>query len=144
MTAEFMVRAGETRETRVPVSQDFKAMGDDTGGAYALCEFELRGAPPHIHRHEDEGLYVLEGAIEVTVGGTKLLASKGDFVFMPKNVPHSIVLVEEPARVLSLSTPSGFEHLCEDLAEARMPGHDHSPEAMAAIQARYGWVPVKE
>ena len=45
-----------------------KAAGKDTHEAFTLMEFTLPpsfGPPPHIHRREDEGFYVLEGELNV-------------------------------------------------------------------------------
>jgi hypothetical protein len=47
---------------------EFKAVSEDTGGAYAAVEVRatpgLPGPPPHIHHREDEAFYVLEGEPE--------------------------------------------------------------------------------
>ena len=46
-----------------------KIGSDSTGGAYALIE-EIEpprwSSPPHIHRHEDETFYILEGEYGIT------------------------------------------------------------------------------
>ena len=50
----------------------FKASGKDTGGAYALTDSVVPpggGPPPHLHHREDEAFWVLEGELEVMVGG---------------------------------------------------------------------------
>src|SRR5688500_2993611 len=121
----------------------FKATGADTDGAYALCEFEAYDVPAHIHLREDESLYVLTGEADVTVGDTTTRVATGDFIFMPKGIPHSIAPVPGVAtRMLAISTPPGFEHFMEDLTEALAAGHDRGSPEVAAIRERYGWVPV--
>jgi len=46
----------------------FKAVGEDTGEAYALCEVVVApqggGTPPHRHSRENESFYVQEGELE--------------------------------------------------------------------------------
>jgi mannose-6-phosphate isomerase-like protein (cupin superfamily) len=46
------------------------ATGDDTNGKYALWEAIVPpsgGPPPHVHSREEEGFYILEGEITLTV-----------------------------------------------------------------------------
>ena len=52
----------------------FLATGEDTNGKYAMWEAVVPpggGPPPHVHSREEEGFYVLEGEIKLTVGGTQ-------------------------------------------------------------------------
>ena len=49
----------------------FLATGDDTDGKYAMFEAIVPpggGPPPHVHSREEEGFYVLEGAVTLRVG----------------------------------------------------------------------------
>src|SRR5260370_34416428 len=49
------------------------------------------GDPPrHVHEHEDEAFYVLEGRLTATIGGdTTLTAGPGEGVFLPRGKAHS-------------------------------------------------------
>jgi len=141
----FLVEAGRGRATRVPIPNSlFKAVGTDTNGAYALLEYEVTfDIPLHIHHREDEATYVLEGSVTIRVGDDNFTLTRGDFLFMPKGIPHSIARnAESRIRILALSTPSGFEHFMEDLTEALTAGHDRSSAEVAAIRARHRWEPV--
>lgn len=70
-------------------------------------------------------------------------AGSGDFVFMPKDVAHSIALASPPpVRFLAVSTPSGIEHSMEDMSEALAAGHDRSSPEVAAIRRAHGWEPT--
>lgn len=70
-------------------------------------------------------------------------AGSGDFVFMPKDVAHSIALTSPPpVRFLAVSTPSGFEHSMEDMSEALAAGHGRSSPEVAAIRRAHGWEPT--
>jgi quercetin dioxygenase-like cupin family protein len=141
----FFVESGSGRPTRVPVpNAHFKAVGADTNGAYALLEYQVAyDIPLHVHRREDEATYVLEGIVEVRLGDRCYTLKRGDFLFMPRRVPHSITMSSQPPiRILALSTPSGFEHFMEDLAEALAAGHDRSSAQVAAIRAKHQWEPA--
>jgi len=138
----FLVDHGTGRPTRIPVPKSyFKALSADTGGAYTFGEYDLTyDFPPHIHHREDEGIYVLEGGITVSVGDDTFSMGPGDFAFMPKDVPHSITLASErPVRILAISTPGGFEHLMEDLVELQTAGHDPASPEWHAFQTKHAW-----
>lgn len=95
--------------TRITV----KARAADTSGGYGLIEQELPAgfAPPlHIHHGEDEQFYILEGRLTFQCGGRRLELRAGDFLMLPRGVPHTFV-VEPPgkARLLQLTSPGGAE-----------------------------------
>jgi quercetin dioxygenase-like cupin family protein len=98
-----------------------KATKESTGGAYGLVEVvEPPGAasPVHIHRGEDETLWVLEGEYTALCGDQEIVASTGGFVLLPRDVPHSLrVTGAGQARALLLFTPGGFEGYFRELGE---------------------------
>jgi len=49
----------------------------------------------------DALVMVLEGAVDLTIGGTRVHATPGTLVRMPGNVPHAVE-APEPARMLLL------------------------------------------
>lgn len=68
-----------------------RATAADTGGAYTMIEAIAspgNGPPAHLHRNEDETLYVLEGDIEITNGDKVLKAQPGAVAFVPKGTVH--------------------------------------------------------
>ena len=46
--------------------------------------------PPHIHPHQDEWIYVLEGDLEVEFGSELHKAGPGDTIKMPRGEAHGI------------------------------------------------------
>ena len=141
----FLVPAGTGRSTRVPVPDaTFKAVGDDTEGAFTFLEYVMsRDIPTHVHAHEHETLYLLDGTVRARVGDDEFTAGIGDFVFMPRGLPHSLTaLSDTPPRFLTVSSPSGFEHFMEDLMEVLAAGHDRSSSEVAAVREKYGWIPT--
>ena len=89
----------------------FKALGKELGGAAFVWETQSPpGAmvPPHMHKVEDELIYVVEGQLEVTVGDETFTLRPGDLVKMPRGVPHAIRMAESgPAKTLWTVVPAG-------------------------------------
>lgn len=127
----------------------FKAVGEDTGGAFALAELTARpefGPPPHLHRREDESYYVLEGEFEFMLDGDTFTSGPGSFVRLPRGRLHEHRAAGgRVARALVLVTPAGVEGFIEEAGE---PATDKSaappaPEMeeigrIVEIAGRYG------
>lgn len=97
----------------------FKAVSEDTGGAYSTFEFYIpsgHGSPPHIHHREDETFYILEGELLFQVGDQNIVLSTGSFVHAPKGIPHSFKNVgTTPARTFTTAIPAGLENFFEEV-----------------------------
>lgn len=66
---------------------------EQTNGQYELLKFVFpkgSGPPRHLHNREDECYYILEGEFEATVGEKTFTISEGEFVHLPRKVPHTI------------------------------------------------------
>jgi len=90
----------------------FLSTGEVTEGAFSLIHCYFRKGftpPPHYHKLEDESFYLLEGEIDFYVGDKKLRAGAGEFIVLPRNIPHHFELITETAKALLLITPAGFE-----------------------------------
>ena len=69
----------------------FLATGEQTNNQFSLMYIEVHKGnepPPHTHRNEDETFYILEGHIKFWVGDEVFEAGPGEFVHLPKNIPH--------------------------------------------------------
>jgi mannose-6-phosphate isomerase-like protein (cupin superfamily) len=115
-----------------------------TGEGFSLVEHPIAprtlAAPMHVHEHEDEYSYVLEGEVGVQIGDDVLYARPGDLVAKPRGVPHAFWnRADEPARLLEIISPGGFERYFAELAPL-LPPQRSEPDfpALAALQARYG------
>lgn len=115
----------------------FLAVGEQTGGAYALIETAndpSTGVRLHVHEREDETWFILEGEYVFQVGSQIISAHAGDYVFGPRNVPHSYANRSAAvARALIIVTPAGFEGFWRESARlgADMAAH-------AALGLKYG------
>ncbi len=97
-----------------------------TGGAYYLFEFELdpeSGNRLHVHRYEDEVVYVLEGAIQIRVGNEILQTVGGGVAHLPKSIPHALYNpLKTPSRYLTIAIPGGMENFFDELGVAQETG----------------------
>lgn len=124
-------------------SATLKAVGEDTGGRFAVVEsVPLPGAPglpPHRHRNSDEALYVLEGEVKIRVAGRTVDAPSGSFAFIPRGTVHAFSNPgTKPARVLVIFAPAGLERYLEETAKAFVEsGGAPDPETLRAIRAAH-------
>jgi quercetin dioxygenase-like cupin family protein len=103
-----------------------KLTNQQTSGAYYLFEFEFgpeSGNRLHVHRYEDEVVYVLEGAIEIRLANKKLQAVRGGVAHLPKHIPHALYNpLKTPSRYLGMSIPGGMENFFDELVTAQEAG----------------------
>ena len=94
MAQPFHVAPGEGPSVENPAGGrlTFKAMADATGGALTVIEATAapgEGPPVHVHRDQDETIYVLDGRYLVKLGERYVDAPEGAFVFIPRGTPHA-------------------------------------------------------
>ena len=116
--------------------------GEETGGGFALVEHPIPpralAAPLHRHTHEDEYSFVLEGRVGALLGDEIVYGEPGDLIFKPRGQWHTFWNDgTEPARILELISPSGFERYFEEMVDLLERGGQPDPSALAAIAARY-------
>lgn len=98
----------------------FLITSKDTNGSFALLHgIEIKGLepPPHIHTREDESFYLLDGAVNYSVGNEVFKAKRGNWVFLPRNILHSFQVQSEQAEVLIHLSPGGFEEYFREMSE---------------------------
>jgi len=86
----------------------------ETNGAFSLVKNVMRKGfepPLHMHTREDESNLILKGEILFTVGDKTIHAKAGDYIHLPKNVPHTFKLLSDTAETLLVITPGGFEEM---------------------------------
>ena len=119
-----------------------KAERRHSGGTLTVYEATVAprsaGPPPHIHRTWDEAFYVLAGEMTFLVGDATHTLPAGSFVFVPHGVPHKFWNAgTEPARQLTVFTPSGIEDLFDALMPVLAAGGEGTIEAMKALNAEH-------
>ena len=108
-----------------------KQITDDSFAWHATFPVETF-VPPHVHPHQDEYIYVLDGRIDLILDGRTQSASAGDLVRMPRGIPHAFFnnsghavtalfwaspagkLVDLYRRIHNVSTPAEVTKLAKD------------------------------
>jgi mannose-6-phosphate isomerase-like protein (cupin superfamily) len=92
----------------------------------------------HRHRNEDEYSWIIEGRVGALLGDQVIYGGPGDFIFKPRGQWHTFWNAgDEPARILEIISPAGFERFFDDLA-AFGGVQKVSTEALDELCARYG------
>jgi quercetin dioxygenase-like cupin family protein len=119
----------------------FMIDGAETDERFSLVEHPMSAralaAPLHRHTREDEYSFVLEGKMGALLGEEVLVASSGDLVFKPRNQWHTFWNAgDEPARILEIISPAGFERFFEELVD--LGGvTEATPDKLAELCGRY-------
>ncbi|HEX6231918.1 MAG TPA: cupin domain-containing protein [Jiangellaceae bacterium] len=154
-----VVYPGEgTSGTLGSIGVQFKLWGADTGGTVAIVEHPFPvGAlvPPHRHTCEDEYSIVTEGRIGFRSGDHEVVLGQGGYITKPRGELHAMWNAGgEPARMIEIISPAGFEHFFREVAEMMatgpVPVHDgmdlaeryglefEEPDWLPDLIARYG------
>jgi mannose-6-phosphate isomerase-like protein (cupin superfamily) len=133
-------RGGSERLVFGGTTITIRASADTTGDAFTVFEESapLLDTSAHVHRDEDELYYVIEGDHLFVCGGDEHRLGPGGMVFLPRGVPHAHRRVVPGAgRLLSMTSPAGFEGFFRVLAEADRRGDDLAAAYVTASQ-QYG------
>jgi mannose-6-phosphate isomerase-like protein (cupin superfamily) len=119
----------------------FMIDGDETGRGFSLVEHPMSpralAAPLHRHHREDEYSYVLTGRMGALLGDDVVEAGPGDLVYKPRGQWHTFWNAgDEPARILEIISPAGFEQFFAELGPVAAAG-DPDPEVFGELCARY-------
>lgn len=107
----------------------FKVSMQESSGLFILENtFREKGGPArHMHYHQDEWFYAIEGEFVFEVGSERTVLRPGDSLFGPRMVPHAWAYVGETrGRILIAFNPAGkmeafFRHVTQQNA---MPPQD--------------------
>jgi len=96
------------------------AGADQTEGEFTLLLSHAPagdGAPLHVHDRESESFFVLAGQYGIRCGDETFTAGAGDFVYLPRGVPHAWTVTGTSAgSKLIWAVPGGLEGFFDDLA----------------------------
>ena len=123
-----------------------KATSEMTRSAFGLVEQLIPvgfASPYHVHRAEDEAFYVIAGQVSFVCRDRWLKAGPGAFVFGPRDIPHGFrVDGTDPAKLLVLVTPGGFERFVVEMSEpartaALPPPSQPDMQKLLRVAAKY-------
>jgi quercetin dioxygenase-like cupin family protein len=120
-----------------------KATTESTGGAFALVHNTAppgHATPYHVHHAEDEAFWVLTGEFTFICDGKKHVLGPGEFIFLPRRIPHGIrCTASEPSTYALIATPgNGFVNMMIEMGEPAKelvlppPSEPDMPRLMAA------------
>ena len=115
----------------------------ETGGGFSLVEHPMPphslGAPLHRHSREDEYTFVIEGRVSALLGEETVHGEPGDLIFKPRDQWHTFWNAgDEPARILEIISPGGFEGYFEGMLDLLAHGGPPDPSAIGRLAAEYG------
>jgi mannose-6-phosphate isomerase-like protein (cupin superfamily) len=121
---ELMIARTSPRAERLSflgVGVDILVCSQDTGGAWSLIHYtapaHFGGPPPHRHRQMTETFRVLSGKLLFRLEGEEQEYAAGAVVTVPPGVAHGYSNpYNEPAEVLILCSPGGFEGYFREVA----------------------------
>ncbi len=111
----FVVKANESRFGEKTLlfgnsPNDIKVSQKDTDGKLTIFEYtgNVKGGPAlHIHPHQDEIFFVVQGEYLFQVGDEKHNLKAGDTIFLPRAVPHAFAQLSDTGKMFFLFQPSG-------------------------------------
>jgi quercetin dioxygenase-like cupin family protein len=91
--------------------------------------------PPHIHPAQDEFIYMLEGRMDALIDGKDYVATAGDLIKLPMNIPHGLFnKSDQTIKCLFWVTPTRKLY---DLFWAIHSMKEQNPPEVVALAARY-------
>jgi quercetin dioxygenase-like cupin family protein len=70
----------------------------------------LKGSTLPVHHHHHEQItFILEGELEMTIGGETITLKAGDYFVIPSNVPHSAI-AHMDCRLIDVFSPVREEY----------------------------------
>ena len=122
------------------------AEAKDTDNHFSLMWQQCaQGSGPGPHTHtQDEGFYLLDGQVTYVAGGEELVATSGDFIWIPRGTEHAFRVDSPTATLLNTYTPAGFEQTIiqggvpaehRELPPANLPPNLPMPEMLALMKS---------
>jgi uncharacterized RmlC-like cupin family protein len=91
--------------------------------------------PPHIHPTQDEFIYMLEGRMDALIDGKEYVATAGDLIKLPMNIPHGLFnKSDQTIKCLFWVTPTRKLY---DLFWAIHSMKEQNPPDVVALSARH-------
>jgi mannose-6-phosphate isomerase-like protein (cupin superfamily) len=141
-TNGYALREGEgTKIDFRGTKMTLKVSESNSEGKYSLIEMihpPNTGPALHIHSNAPEAYYVLDGNYSIICGDRSYQSKTGDFVFIPKGIPHNYKSGPQGGKVLVIS-PAGLEGYFKEVADIlHIQGKEIPWNREVEIAQRYG------
>jgi quercetin dioxygenase-like cupin family protein len=116
--------AFDGQETRILLT------GEESAGTVNIFDSIARTGfigGEHYQPNEEEYWFILDGALEVTVGKEKKVIEGGAFAFMPRNCTHAFSLLKD-THIITVNAPAGHDRAFEAL-QSLSKRSDLAPDA---------------
>jgi mannose-6-phosphate isomerase-like protein (cupin superfamily) len=118
-----------------------KASKVNDADAFSLIEYSgaaQPGPPPHVHRAFEELWYILEGEVDMNIGGQVTRAGAGSVFLVPRGTPHTFQVVgPSRARWIGVFSPGRYVQLLEELGKIIPRDGPPDPSKIVALFAKY-------
>ena len=123
--------------------------GEESDQRYSVVEFLMPPndmTPLHLHQHDSQTIYVLEGEVTIHLPGVTRVLRRGECIYQPAGVPQTErVTSDGPARVLDINSPAGFERFIAAVGQPTdrltLPPPAHAApdiDRLSAVAAQHG------
>ncbi len=120
-----MSRYGEPMKYKGVHPNDVVISKKDTDNAlsvFAFTGYAKIGPSLHMHFHQDEFFYVVEGNYRFVAGEETMELKEGDTIFLPRNIPHTWIQLTEQGKLLYGVQPAGtLEEFFKEMNELKKP-----------------------
>lgn len=126
----FVVRSGQSRygepmKYKGVHPNDVVISKKDTGNSlsvFAFTGYARVGPSLHLHFHQDEFFYVVEGNYRFVAGDETMELTAGDTIFLPRNIPHTWIQLTDNGKLLYAVQPAGtMEEFFREMNEVQQP-----------------------
>jgi quercetin dioxygenase-like cupin family protein len=147
-SADAAIARADSAETLVAPSAELRLLLDATATSGTLSAHRVRlsngatGASPHRHTLSSEMFYILDGVVDLLVGGDIITATTGDLVVVPAGSAHAFAAsAGQDGELLVVITP-GIDRFDFFRSVHSALAHAAPPSSLDGIGERFDTYPV--
>jgi mannose-6-phosphate isomerase-like protein (cupin superfamily) len=129
------------RRGRMRIKVDSRIAVDATMSMLVSLVDPGANIPVHLHRNEDELIFIHTGSGIVTLGENRIPVSPGAVLYGPRNIWHGVENTGSDVLTwCAVYSPPGFEQYFKEVGTAPNQQSAHTPDELRDIALRYGMV----
>jgi mannose-6-phosphate isomerase-like protein (cupin superfamily) len=127
------------------IDATFKVNRSQSAGSLSCVEMTIKpghlAAPPHLHHNFDEICYLQTGTLQVMIGTEVTEIHAGSWHIRPRGIVHTFWnSSNQPAKVIELYTPGGFEEYLKGLGKLFKDQPNPPVSKIQGLAAKYDMV----